>query len=70
MYITITQAPTAEQIKKFNMKISEEDTYINYKVDFLQFDDALLKAFIETFNVSAELVKERDSVTLTQYAEI
>ncbi len=70
MYITITQAPTAEQIKKFNMKVTEEDAFINYKVDFSQFDDALHKAFIEAFDINDEKIKDRTAVTLTLYAEI
>jgi len=70
MYVTITQAPTDEQITKFNMKLSEEDAFINYKVDFPQFDDVLRSAFIEAFNIDAERIKEKDTVILTRYVEI
>ncbi len=70
MYITITQAPTDEQVKTFNMKLSEEDAFINYKVDFPQFDDVLRSAFIEAFNIDAERIKEKDTVILTRYVEI
>ena len=33
MYVTITQVPTNEQIKQFNIKMSQEDAYIDYKAD-------------------------------------
>lgn len=70
MYITITKAPTNEQIKQFNMKVSEEDTYINYRVDLAQFDDALRKAFIETFKIDAAAIEGEHSVILTLFVEI
>jgi hypothetical protein len=70
MYITITKAPTNEQIKQFNMKVSEEDTYINYKVDLSQFDDALRKAFIETFKIDAASIEGKHLVILTLFVEI
>ena len=70
MYITITKAPTNEQIKQFNMKVSEEDTYINYKVDLSQFDDALRKAFIETFKIDAAAIEGKHLVILTLFVEI
>ena len=62
MYILIRQAPSAAQIKQFNMKMSEEDTYINYKVDLSQFDDTLRKAFIEAFQIDAAAIEGRQSV--------
>ena len=70
MYILIQQAPSAAQIKQFNMKMSEEDTYINYKVDLSQFDDTLRKAFIEAFQIDAAAIEGRQSVILTRFVEI
>ncbi|WP_345975037.1 hypothetical protein [Sulfurimonas sp. HSL3-7] len=70
MYITITQAPTDEQIKQFNIKMSQEDAFIDYKVDLSQFDEALRKAFTEAFNINEERLNEKSSVTLTLFAEI
>ncbi len=70
MYITIKQAPTDEQIKQFNMKLSEEDTYVNYKVDLSQFDEALRKAFIETFKIDAAAIEGRQFIILTRFVEI
>ncbi len=70
MYITIKQAPTDEQIKQFAMKLSEEDTYINYKVDLSQFDGALRKAFIETFQIDAAAVEGKKFIILTRFVEI
>jgi hypothetical protein len=70
MYITITKAPTNEQIKQFNMKVSEEDTYINCKVDFTQFDDALRDAFLDTFKIDAAAIEGKNFIILTLFVEI
>ncbi|MBU1642441.1 hypothetical protein KKE54_03700 [bacterium] len=70
MYITIEQAPTDEQIKQFNMKLSEEDTYINYKVEISQFDETLRKAFIETFKIDTAAIEGKKFIILTRFVEI
>jgi hypothetical protein len=70
MYVTITQVPTNEQIKQFNIKMSQEDAYIDYKADLSQFDDALRKTFIEAFNINEERLQDKNIVTLTLYTEI
>ena len=70
MYVTITQVPTNEQIKQFNIKMSQEDAYIDYKADLSQFDDALRKTFIEAFNINEERLQDKNIVTLTLFAEI
>ncbi|MCJ7764591.1 MAG: hypothetical protein MUP09_01450 [Thiovulaceae bacterium] len=70
MYKTITQIPTREQIKKYNMKITEEDAFINYKADLSQLDETLQRTFSETFQVNFDALKEKQSVTLTHSREV
>lgn len=70
MYITITHVPSDEQIKQFNIKMSQEDAFIDYKADLSQYDDALRKAFTEAFNINEERLQDRNAVTLSLYTEI
>jgi len=69
MYIAVKEAPTSEQIKQFHTRVVEEDSYIDYTVDFSQFDDTLRKAFIEAFKVDPVKIEGIQSVTLTQLVE-
>ena len=70
MYKIITQIPAKEQIKQYNMKVTDEDAFISYKVNLSQLDEALQMTFSETFQVNVDALKEKQSITLTLSNEV
>jgi hypothetical protein len=70
MYITVTQKPTKEEIATFNIKVSEEDSVIDYRVELASFDEATKKMFCEHFNLKPESIENSSKITFSYHNEI
>lgn len=70
MYKIINSVPSKEQIENFKMHVSEEDAFINYKVDLGKLDDAQRKELIDTFALKANELEGKAYVTLSLATEV
>ncbi|MBE0498722.1 MAG: hypothetical protein IBX43_05695 [Campylobacterales bacterium] len=70
MYITIKDILTNEQVKHFKMSITEDDHFVNYKIDLSTLDDALLEELVSTFEIKTAAIEGKQYITLTRSLEV
>ena len=70
MYILIKHKPSKEDIAAFNMKVSEEDTTLDYRVELASLDQAAKEAFCEHYNLQPASIENTASVTLYYLTEV
>ncbi len=70
MYIAISKKPSIEEIAVFNMKVSEEDTIIDYRIELDSLDQATKKVLCESYNIKAENIDSLTKVVLSYNHEI
>lgn len=70
MYLMIKETPTSEQIQTFNMKVNEDDLYLNYKIELSVLSDALLVALIDLFKINSSSLEGKQYITLSRSLEV
>lgn len=70
MYISISKKPSKEEIVTFNMKVTEADTIVDYRVEFASFDQAVKKQFCECYNLAQEKSEAATKITLSYNNEV
>jgi hypothetical protein len=70
LYIAISKKPSIEEIAVFNMKVSEEDTIIDYRIELDSLDPATKKVLCESYNIKTENMDSLTKVVLSYNHEI
>lgn len=64
MYLIINETPSEEQISRYRMLISENDAYLNYRIDLTGLLDDEKMALCETYAFHADKLKKETSLIL------
>jgi hypothetical protein len=70
MYITISRKPSEEEIAMFNMKVSEEDSIIDYRIELASLNQEVKKTLCEYYNLSPESIENDTKVTFSYTNEV
>ncbi|MBU1658050.1 hypothetical protein KKG72_03235 [bacterium] len=70
MYISINKKPSKEEIATFNMKVSEEDSVIDYRIELASLDEAAKKVLCECYNLKPESIQSAHKVVFSYNNEI
>lgn len=70
MYITINKKPSKEEIATFNMKISEEDAVIDYRIELASLDQTAKKALCDCYNLKTDSIDSTTKVILSYNNEV
>jgi hypothetical protein len=70
LYITISQKPSKEEIALFNMKVSEEDSIIDYRIELASLDQEAKKMLCEHYNLTPERIESQTKVIFSYTNEI
>lgn len=70
MYITISQKPSKEEIDTFNIKVSEGDTVIDYRIELDPLDQSAKKALCESYNLNPQSIENSTKVVLSYNNEV
>ncbi|MDD2790339.1 MAG: hypothetical protein PHU40_06665 [Sulfurimonas sp.] len=70
MYITINRKPTKEEISTFNIKVSEEDAIIDYRIELDSLDQTTTKVLCESYNINPEKIENITKIVLFYHNEV
>ncbi|QOY52488.1 hypothetical protein [Candidatus Sulfurimonas baltica] len=70
MYISISKKPSKEEIAAFNMKVIEEDTIVDYKIELASLDQAVKKQFCESYGLAQKKTESVINITLSYNHEV
>jgi hypothetical protein len=70
LYITISRKPSKEEIVTFNMKVSEEDAVVDYRIELDSLSQATKEALCECYNLNPERIASATKVTFSYSNEI
>lgn len=70
MYITISKKPSREEIATFNMKVSEEDFVIDYRIEPASLDETAKKALCENYNLKLENIQNAQKIIFSYNNEV
>lgn len=70
MYIITSKKPSKEEIAMFNMKVSEEDSVIDYRIELTSFDEEVKKAFCEYYNLAPASIESKTRVIFSYTNEV
>lgn len=70
MYITIHRKPSKEEIATFNMKVSEEDAIVDYRIELASLNQAAKKALCECYNLKPDSIESAARVTFSYNHEV
>jgi len=70
LYISISRKPSKEEIATFNIKVSEEDTVIDHRIELASLDQAAKKALCDCYNLKLESIESATKVILSYGNEV
>lgn len=70
MYITIRKKPSKEEIDTYNIKVSEQDSIIDYRIELASFDQGTKKALCESYNLKPESIENTARIILSYNTEV
>ncbi len=66
----IKQNPTSEQIQTFGMKVSEDDLYLNHKIDLCALNESLLTSLTDLFKIDSSSLEGKQFIILSRSLEV
>ena len=70
MYIIIERIPTKEDIRQFEMKITEEDSCVDYCIDLSKVSEEDKKALAERYGFEPARVTKTTTIILTHISAV
>jgi len=70
VYITIGRKPSKEEISIFNIKVSEGDTVVDYRIELATLDQTAKKMLCECYNLKPERIESTTKVILSYNNEV
>lgn len=70
MFIMINEKPSEALIKACDMRIDEEDMFVNYRIDLTKLNDAQLTQLREAYDINTERLEHKSRLTLTLSTEV
>ncbi|MFA6192024.1 MAG: hypothetical protein WC665_06695 [Sulfurimonas sp.] len=70
MYITINRKPSKEEIDTFNIKVSEEDAVIDYRIELDSLDQTAKKELCKSYNLKPESLDSATKIVLSYNNEV
>ncbi|PLY10221.1 MAG: hypothetical protein C0628_09700 [Sulfurimonas sp.] len=65
MYKILKAHPTKEQIANFNMKIAEEDDYVDYVIDLNTLDEDAKKELCSLYDIDYKDLNQKEKLQLS-----
>ena len=65
MYKILKTHPTKEQIANFNMKIAEEDDYVDYVIDLNTLDEDAKKELCSLYDIDYKDLNQKEKLQLS-----
>ncbi|QFR43403.1 hypothetical protein [Sulfurimonas xiamenensis] len=65
MYKILKAHPTKEQITNFNMKIAEEDDYVDYVIDLNTLDEDAKKELCSLYDIDDKDLNQKEKLQLS-----
>jgi len=65
VYKILKAHPTKEQIANFNMKIAEEDDYVDYVIDLNTLDEDAKKELCSLYNIDYKDLNQKEKLQLS-----
>ena len=70
MYKIIDTAPSREQIEAYGMQLTEEDVYINYKIELANLSDDEKNRLCATYGLAPQKLEEATTLVLALSTEV
>jgi hypothetical protein len=70
LYITINRKPSKEEIVTYNMKVSEEDAVIDYRIELDSLNQETKEALCECYKLKPESITSATKVIFSYNNEI